>query len=101
MECEIYDYPTRILVHSETDGEASYLVDLCAFPYAKDKRGDSLFNGACQCKSFIFRCEPQLKKPENKGKVFRCKHIRHARDNALDYLLPFMCKADPNNPEEH
>ena len=92
---EIYDYPTRILVHSETDSEGSYLVDLCAYPVG------GLYNGCCQCRNWLYRCLPQLKKPENSGKIFRCKHIRWARENCLDFILPHMAASDPNTPEEH
>lgn len=95
MQGEIYDYPTRLLVVSETDGDhASYLVDLCAY------RVGSVFNGACQCKSFMYRCRPQIKLPGN-DKICRCKHIRWARENALDFILPHLAAADPNPPEDH
>lgn len=97
----VHDYPTRLVVHSESDGDGSYLVDLCAFPYGKDDQGNLLFNGACQCRNFVFNCEPLLKKPDNAGRVYRCKHIRWARDNVLDYLLPVMKSHDPNLDETH
>lgn len=101
MKAQIYDYPQYLLVHSESDQGAAYLVDLCAFPYGKNEVGKPLFNGRCQCKDFLFRCEPNLKKRSNKGKVFRCKHIAHARLVALDYLLPVIKENNPNSQDEY
>jgi hypothetical protein len=101
MKAEVYDYPQFILIHSESDEGAAYLVDLCAFPYDKNTVGKPLFNGRCQCKDFIFRCEPNLKKKVNKGKVFRCKHVVLARAVALDYLLPYIKANNPNKQDEY
>lgn len=99
MTGEIYDYPTRILVHSESDGDSSYLVDLCAYPVKPDG-APVVFNGSCQCKGFYYNCEPNLKTPNN-NKVCRCKHIRWARENCLDFILPKMREMDPNIDEIH
>ena len=95
MEAEVYNSPTTILVTSESEGDkASYLVDLCAYEVMPN-----VFNGSCQCRDFLYRHEPKLKNPEFMGKVFRCKHIRYARDHALDFILPVLCRADKNNPD--
>lgn len=102
MQGEIHDYPTRILVHSEEEGDkAAYLVDLCAFDVNKDRLHAPIYNGACQCKDFIYRWRPKLKDPVNSGKIYRCKHIRWARENCLDFILPKMAEMDPNLPEDH
>jgi len=101
MTGTIHDYPTRMVVHSETDSEESYLVDLCAFPRGKTPEGVTIYNGSCLCRHFLYNCESKLKVPEYEGKIFRCKHIRWARENVLDYLLPVMKQHDPNIDEEH
>lgn len=91
---EIQDYPTRILVNSEEHPEEeAYLVDLCGYKVG------NVFNGVCQCKDFVFRCEPRLKRPGNTI-ICRCKHIRYAREIVLDYVLPAMRKHDPNIDED-
>lgn len=100
MRGEVWDYPQFILVHSESEEGAAYLVDLCAFPVGKNSMGKPIFNGKCQCRDFIFRCEPELKKRSNKGKIFRCKHARWARENVLDYLLPIIKENNPNVDED-
>lgn len=106
MKGEIFDYPSRVLVTSEEDEHKAYLVDLTMWPLGRDERGIMQFNGSCGCganigcKDFLYRCEPKLKRPENKGKVFRCKHCRWARENVLDFLLEHLRKNDPNHPEE-
>ncbi len=108
MNCRIFDYPTRIVVSSESETDVEYVVDLCRFPVGLDQNGNMVFNGSCGrsdlgvkgCRNFIYKCEPMLKKPENMGKIYRCKHIREAREHALDFILPKMCEMDPNKPEE-
>lgn len=104
MTGEIYDYPTRLLVVSETEGDkAAYLVDLCAHKRTILPVSGRMivYNGACQCKSFLYRCQPKLRDPNNNGKLFRCKHINWARENCLDFILPHLAANDPNPPEEH
>lgn len=110
MKVRIDDYPTRFWVSSESDGGKEYIVSLCEFPIGTDDQGNLKFNGACGapdgyrthgCKDFIYRCEPALKKPENMGKVFRCKHVRAAREHALDFMLPYLCKNDPNRGSDN
>lgn len=105
----IADYPTRIYVHSESDKDAEYLVDLVAFPRELPGSETVIFNGSCGrsdlgalgCRDFLYRCEPRLKELENVGKIYRCKHIRWARENCLDFLLPVMQRNDPNHDETH
>lgn len=108
MKVRIDDYPTRFWVSSESDSDTEYIVSLCEFPVGTDDQGNLIYNGACGapdglrthgCKNFKFGCEPKLNKPENMGKIFRCKHIRAAREHALDFMLPYLCKNDPNIPE--
>lgn len=108
--------PHRFWVSSESDGDKEYCVELGRFPLGFSDQGAMIFNGACMattdpnlssdgpcmvgCRNFLYRCEPMLRKPENMGKVFRCKHIRAAREHALDLIIPFLVKADPNTPNE-
>ncbi len=99
MYGKIHDYPTRLVVHSETDQDESYLVDLTAFQRGTSADGTPIYNGSCMCRHFAFSCEPKLKQPQYDGKIFRCKHIRWARENVLDYLLPVMKQHDPNIEE--
>lgn len=99
MHGEVHDYPTRVLVHSEEDDNQAYLVDLTEFELGLSDNGNMTYNGSCQCKDYLYRCLPRLKKPEFMGKVFRCKHIRWARDHALEFMLPRLKQADPNHPE--
>lgn len=112
MTGRIADYPTRIYVHSESEPDVEYLVDLTAFPRYQEGIGPDarvVYNGSCGrsdmgvigCRNFLFKCEPRLKEPENVGKIYRCKHIRWARENCLDFILPKMKEMDPNIPEEH
>lgn len=89
---EIYDYPTRMLVHSESVTGDSYLVDLTAYQVGE------VFNGSCTCPSFKLTMERKLKQSENE-RIYRCKHIRWARENVLDYLLPVMKASDPNQDD--
>jgi len=91
---EIHDYPTRMLVHSESVSGDSYLVDLCAY-----KVGE-VYNGSCTCPAFHLQLERRLKQIDN-SRIYRCKHIRWARENVLDYLLPVMAQNDPNLNESH
>jgi hypothetical protein len=101
MTGELYDSPVHILVHSESEGDkASYLVDLCGYDVNRyNPTVGALYNGGCQCKDFLYRCLPKLKDPFN-DKVFRCKHIRWARENCLDFILPYLAKSDPNHQDE-
>ena len=104
--------PCHYLVSSESDSGVEYLVDLCAYPIGLDAEGNMDYNGACistrgkeewlehGCRDFIYRCEPNLKKSENMGKRFRCKHVRCARDYAFKLLLPYIAKNRPNIPDE-
>ncbi len=108
VKVRLDDYPTRFWVSSESNADEEYIVSLCEYPRGTDQNGVPVFNGACGapdgmrthgCKDFKIRCEPHLKKAENDGKVFRCKHIRAAREHALDFMLPYLCKNDPNLPD--
>jgi len=93
MTGEIWDYPTRIRVTSESDINDSYLVDLTDFPV------NGIFNGSCQCQHFVCVLRPKIKTPGNTF-LHRCKHLRWARDHALDFILPHLKAADPNIPED-
>lgn len=88
-------------------------MDICSHPVGLDDQGNMEFNGECfltrtpdeykyyGCEDFRYRCLPRLKKPENMGRVFRCKHVRAAEAYALKLLKPYLIKANPNkNPEE-
>ncbi len=101
MSARIFDYPTRVMVSSEDKPEEEYLVDLVEWELGLDKAGNMEYNGSCDCKDFLFRCLPMLKKPENMGKVYRCKHLRFARDHALTFLLPHLKQSDPNIHEKY
>lgn len=107
MRCRIADYPTRGYVQSESEEGVEYLVDLTRFTVGWMEDGTPIYNGSCGrsdlgaigCKDFIYRCEPMLKKPENAGKCYRCKHLRFFREHAIDFLLPKMQEMDPNHDE--
>lgn len=102
--------PCVYIVSSETDAGLEYIVDLCVHPLGLDKDGNMDYNGACigtrgkdewlehGCRDFIFRCEPAIRKPENMGRIYRCKHVRAARDYAFRLLLPYIAK---NRPQQH
>lgn len=98
----------RYWVSSESDGDKEYIVDLCEYPRGVDVEGNLVLNGACGltnerihgCRDFSFRCERELKNPANAGKIFRCKHIRCAREYALTILLPHLSKMRPNTHED-
>jgi hypothetical protein len=100
--------PHQFWVSSETAGGEEYCVELAAYPLGLNEHGIPAFNGACGrtaarirgCKDFIFRCEPKLKNPVNAGKTFRCKHCRAVREFALDLVVPYLVRADPNIPDE-
>ena len=101
--------PHIFWVSSESESGTEYCVELGAYPRGKDERGLEIYNGACGrtkdrihgCKDFIFRCEPKLKNPQNVGKVFRCKHCIAVRNYAIDLIIPYLLKADPNIPDEN
>lgn len=103
MTGRIDDYPTRIYVSSQTDPNAEYLVDLCAYPVGRMPDGTPIFNGSCgdphqpetMCKHFRYKCNPVMKTPGN-TRICRCAHIKWALDNAIIWLLPVMQKSDPN-----
>lgn len=104
MTGEVFDYPTRILVRSESDPDDAYLVELTDFPVPQVGEGGEvhdIFNGSCQCKHFICDLRPRLRDPNNKS-IYRCKHLNWARQHAMDrVLLPYLKKSDPNIPDEH
>ncbi len=101
MHARVADYPTRVYVTSEEEPEAEYLVDLVEWEIGLSEQGFMQFNGSCQCKDYLYRCLPRLKKPEDMGKVFRCKHVRWAREHALEFMLPRIKAADPNIEEKY
>ncbi len=96
-------------VSSESDNGVEYIVDLCEWPLGLDEEGIPIFNGVCGltherihgCRDFIYRCEKNLKLPENKGKIFRCKHVNAAEKYALKLLKPYLLKHRLNMPDEH
>ncbi len=108
---------TRFWVTSESDGDTEYLVEAAQFKLGLNSHGVMKFNGACigtkspeewlevGCKDFLYRCEPKLKKPENAGKVYRCKHCRAVREYldgfALDGFIARLAALNPNIPDEH
>lgn len=101
MTARVPDYPTRIAVTSEEEPECEYLVDLVEWEIGLDPTNAIMqYNGSCQCKDYLYRCLPRLKKPEFMGKIFRCKHIRWAREHALEFMLPKLKEADPNIHED-
>ena len=90
MKGEVYDYPTRYLVDSESVTGDSYLVELVSpnlFPHS---------NGSCTCPSFLYSMAPRLKNPEN-VRLYRCKHILFAREQVLDFLIKELDARDPNH----
>jgi len=112
--------PHRFWVTSESEGEKQYCVELNAYPLGLNAQGDMVFNGACiatidpnggpdeghhGCRDFIYRCEPKLKRPENMGRVHRCKHCRQVRDYlrdlSLDKIVLTLIASDPNLDEKY
>ncbi len=109
--------PHRFWVTSESDKGVEYCVELGAYPIGLNAQGVMVYNGACiatldpdgridarghhGCRNFLFDKEPKLRKPENIGKVFRCKHCVAAREFALDFLVPHLIRADPNISEDN
>lgn len=98
-------------VTSESDVDEAgvpieYIVDLCEYPVEIPGANNIIFNGACGltkerihgCKDFIYRWEPMLKR-DNRI-IRRCKHLRAAREHALDLILPALKRADPNLDED-
>ncbi len=102
------NHPCQFWVSSESDGGVEYCVNICENPGGLDEDGDMVFNGTCGltpilihgCADFRYRCAPALNKPENMGKVFRCKHLLSAEKYALKVLKPYLKKANPNIPDE-
>lgn len=104
--------PHKFWVTSEEEPDKEYCVDICEHELGLDEDGVMEFNGSCfltktpdeyeyrGCKDFLFRCLPRLRKEENMGKVFRCKHIRAAESYALKLLKPYLKKHNPNNEDE-
>jgi hypothetical protein len=110
--------PRRFWVSSESDGEREYCVELNKWPLGLNKSGDMVFNGSCiatmdpngmdeghyGCKDFIYRCEPKLRRPDNMGRAFRCKHIiavrDHLKDLSLDKIINVLIASDKNLDEE-
>lgn len=107
--------PHRFWVSSESDGDREYCVELGAHPLGPNEQGVMIYNGACVatmdpnattddghtthgCKDFVYNKQPKLRKFP--GSAFRCKHIRAAREFALDFLIPHLLKADPNIPDD-
>jgi hypothetical protein len=76
-------------VDSESVSGESYLCDLAAH----DR------NGSCTCPNFELKLRPMLRAPGNKF-VYRCKHIKWARDFVLDYLIKELDARDPNHKIE-
>lgn len=101
MTARVADYPTRVYVTSEEDPDDEFLINLCEWELGLDpETGLMQFNGSCQCEDYLYRHLPRLKRPEYMGKVFRCKHIRWAREHALEFMLPKLKEADPNIDEK-
>ncbi len=108
---------TQFWVSSESDGNVEYLVDVGRYPLEPNQYGDMVFNGACiatkgpdlweqhGCRNFLFKCEPNMKKPENAGKVCRCKHItcvrNYLRDLSLDRIVLTLIDSELNPPDDH
>jgi hypothetical protein len=93
MRGEIYDYPTRFLVDSESVTGDSYLVELVSYKLFPKE------NGSCTCPSFLYSCAPRLKNQDN-VRLYRCKHILFAREKVLDFLIKELDERDPNHKPE-
>lgn len=72
--------PLRFRVQSESQPRQFYLVELDALNN----------NGACDCKSFLYRHAPLIKNPYDKTVRQRCKHILAAREFFLDRWLELL-----------
>ncbi len=101
--------PCQFWVKSESEGEVEYCVNICENPVGHDEDGDMIYNGTCGlttmlihgCSDFKYRCQPKLDKPENMGKIFRCKHLWQAEKFAIKALKPYLKLANPNIPDEN
>lgn len=101
----------HFLVSSQSDTGKEYVVNICLHEIGLDADGNMDYNGACLetrtesefsphgCEHFRYKCEPKLKDPNNMGKVFRCAHIRAARDQAFKIMLPHLAKTNLNIPD--
>jgi len=106
MKGDIFDYPTRYLVESESraqgskvdmEGEpTSYMVNLTDPEFIVGGK----YNGSCNCRHFRCTLAGRLRNPLNTF-IYRCKHINFAREALVDFMLPRLQEADPNIPEEH
>lgn len=74
---ERYDSMTRWRVHSETEKDVWYLVDVMAYHKT----------GRCVCPHFTMRLEPMARLVTEEMDCLRCKHIRAARNKLLNALL--------------
>src|SRR5690349_12286210 len=103
MKCRVFDYPTRFYVTSEENHDNEYLVILTDHRVCVN--GQFEFNGSCNCANFCIGAgrSPSLKRQiieSGHTIIRRCKHIRFAREHALDICLDHLHRADPNLPEE-
>ena len=77
---------TRFFVPSDQSNDEAddYLVDLLAY------HG----NGCCACQDFCFRCEPLVKNRLGPGLPVRCKHLKRAREFALDLYIQWKIQQE-------
>ena len=89
------NYPTQYLVYSETETDAVYLVWLTDPRYRILEK----FNGSCTCSDFKYRCRKRIK-DSNYQAFCRCKHLVAAREESINFILPYLAKMDPNKEHE-
>ena len=78
---QIAGEPFRFLVQSESTAE-KYVVDI----------QEAGWTGWCNCPHFLCRLAPKIAQGE-RGKVYRCKHLRFAREFFLETVLPKLADA--------
>jgi hypothetical protein len=85
---EPYDYPTRWLIPSKSEGGASYLVDLAALEG----------HGECQCRWCQTSYAPILKRGQIPTRA--CSHIIDARRKFAVWAVKRFDQFDKNKKEE-
>jgi hypothetical protein len=76
LKVENYEPPLRFLVKSAKFADRQYLVDL----------GEYEGHGRCDCPHFRCKLEGEIQTGK-RGKDYRCKHIRAAREVLADGFI--------------
>lgn len=77
LRCKRYTPPMVWQVESDSENGLPHLVDLSSYSG----------NGACDCRDFVFRKEPDLRLGRRPSPITRCKHIKAAREALLNECI--------------